>query len=231
MHASPPVDTQQQDTYFIVAHLHYVLVGGALTGIFAGLYYWMPKMTGRFLSERIGKVQFWLWFVGVNLTFFPMHYLGLIGMPRRIYTYETGFGWDFWNLWQTVGSYIIALSVLLFVINFFRSMRQPATAGNNPWEGGTLEWATSSPPPEHDFDVIPAVRARDPLWYDRDHGIAPAQPTGEHIHLPPPSYYPILIGAGVLLMAVGPLTNLAMTALGIVIVIYGTWGWALEPTD
>ncbi len=230
MHASPPVDTQHQDTYFVVAHLHYVLVGGAMTGIFSGIYYWFPKMTGRFLGEGMGKVQFWLWFLGVNMTFFPMHYLGVIGMPRRIYTYDSGLNWGFWNMFETVGSYVLAASVLLFLINFFMTMRKPKTAPDNPWDGGTLEWATSSPPPEHDFDVVPTVRARDPLWYDRDHGIARPEPTGEHVHLPPPSYYPILIAFGILLLAVGPLTHLAIAALGVVICIYGIWGWALEPT-
>jgi len=216
---------------FVVAHLHYVLVGGAVTGIFSGIYYWFPKMTGRFLDEKLGMLHFWLWFIGVNLTFFPMHYLGLLGMPRRIYTYDAGLSWGFWNMAETIGAYTIAAGVLIFVFNFFRSMSKPQTAEANPWDAATLEWATSSPPPEHDFDVIPVVRSRDPLWYDRDHNIAPAEPTGEHIHLPPPSYYPILMAAGVVLMAMGPLSHLALTAVGIVIVVYGVWGWALEPTE
>ena len=231
MHASPPVDGQHQDTYFVVAHLHYVLVGGAVTGIFSGIYYWFPKMTGRFLDEKLGMVHFWLWFIGVNLTFFPMHYLGLLGMPRRIYTYDAGLNWGFWNMAETIGAFTIAAGVLIFVINFFRSMSQEKTAEANPWGAATLEWATSSPPPEHDFDVVPVVRSRDPLWYDRDHNIAPAEPTGEHIHLPPPSYYPILMATGVVLMAMGPLSHLALTAVGVLIVVYGIWGWALEPTE
>ncbi len=231
MHASPPVDTQQQDTYVIVAHLHYVLVGGALTGIFSGIFYWFPKMSGRLLSEKLGMIQFWLWFIGVNMTFFPMHYLGIVGMPRRIYTYDNDLGWGFWNMFETVGAFIIATSVLLFVINFFRTMQQAPTAPDNPWDAATLEWATSSPPPEHDFDVIPVVRARDPLWYNRDHNIQPEAPTGEHIHLPPPSYYPMLIAVGMVTMAIGPLAHIAFTALGTVIVLYGIWGWSLEPTE
>ena len=231
MHASPPVDTQHQDTYFVVAHLHYVLVGGAMTGIFSGIYYWFPKMTGRFLDEKLGMVQFWLWFIGVNMTFFPMHYLGLIGMPRRIYTYDPGLNFEFWNMFETIGSFVLAASVLAFLWNFFTTMRKEPTAPNNPWGAPTLEWATTSPPPEHDFDVIPTVRARDPLWYDRDHGIEAPQPTGEHIHLPPPSYYPILIATGILLLTVAPLTHLAMTVLAVPIIVYGIWGWALEPTE
>ncbi len=232
MHASPPIDTQQQDTYWIVAHLHYVLVGGSIMGIFSGIYYWFPKMTGRFLGEGLGKLHFWLFFIGMNVTFFPMHFLGTAGMPRRIYTYDSGMGWDFWNLVATIGAFTIAVALLVFILNFFRSMAQPPSAPNNPWDGGTLEWATTSPPPEHDFDVIPEVRARDPLWYDRDNGIEPPEPpASQHIHMPPPSYYPIMMSVGTLLMAVGPMTHLALTALGVVVVVYSVWGWALEPTD
>ncbi len=232
MHASPPVDQQQQDTYFIVAHLHYVLVGGAIVGLFSGLYYWWPKMTGRFLSETLGKWNFWLMFTGLNMTFFPMHFLGVAGMPRRIYTYDEGLGWEFWNLFASVGAFILALGVLVFVINVARTMRQPKTADDNPWGGSTLEWATSSPPPEHDFDAIPEVRARDPLWHDRDHGLS--QPEGdpdEHIHMPPPSYYPLILAFGVLMLGVGPLSHLAVTALGVPVIIYAIWGWVLEPTE
>ena len=232
MHASPPVDSQQQDSYFIVAHLHYVLFGGSIVGIFAGIYYWFPKMTGRFLDETLGQLNFWLVFIGMNLTFFPMHFLGLSGMPRRIYTYDADLGWETWNMVATVGSYTLALGILVFLYNFFRTMRQEPTAGDNPWDGGTLEWATSSPPPEHDFDVIPEVRDRDPVWYDRDHGIEkPEAPSELHIHLPPPSYFPLLIGLGMLLLGVGVLSHLALTGLGVAVIVYSVWGWALEPTD
>ena len=232
MHASPPVDAQHQDSYFVVAHLHYVLFGGAIMGIFSGLFYWFPKMTGRLLDETLGKITFWLMFVGMNVTFFPMHFLGLAGMPRRIYTYDPGLGWERWNFVATIGSYIIALSVLVFVINFFITMRKPRTAPDNPWDGATLEWATSSPPPEHDFDVIPPVHDRDPLWYMRDHNIAmPVAPAHQHIHMPPPSYFPLIMAMGVGMMAIGALSTFAITALGVVVVIYSVWGWTLEPTD
>ncbi|MPZ98062.1 MAG: cytochrome c oxidase subunit I [Dehalococcoidia bacterium] len=232
MHASPPVDAQQQDTYFIVAHIHYVLFGGAIMGILAGVYYWFPKMTGRFLDEGLGKLNFWLVFIGMNLTFFPMHFLGIAGMPRRIYTYDSGLGWDTWNLVATIGSYTIALGMLVFLVAFFRAMRQEKTAGDNPWDAATLEWATSSPPPEHDFDVVPVVRDRDPLWYDRDHNIEPPEvPEHQHIHMPPPSYIPVVLALGVLLLGVGVLSHLAVTALGVVVILYSIWAWALEPTD
>jgi cytochrome c oxidase subunit 1 len=189
-------------------------------------------MTGRFLDETLGKISFWIIFVGMNLTFFPMHFLGLSGMPRRIYTYDANLGWDTWNMVASVGAYTIAAGVLVFLVNFFRSMRQPKTAPDNPWGGATLEWATSSPPPEHDFDVIPPVYDRDPLWYMRDHNIAlPARPEHLHVHVPPPSYYPLIIAAGVALLAIGALSTLAISALGVVVNIYGIWGWALEPTD
>ena len=232
MHAAPSIDQQQQDTYFIVAHLHYVLVGGSLFGIFSGLYYWWPKMTGRLLGETLGKINFWLMFVGMNLAFFPMHFLGVGGMPRRIYTFDSGLGWELWNMVATIGAFMLALGVLFFVINVARTMQRPKDAGNNPWDGATLEWATTSPPPEHDFDVIPVVRSREPLWYDRDHGLTQPEPEpGTHIHLPPPSYYPVIIAFGVLLLGIGPLSHLAITALGVPVIIYGAWGWMLEPTE
>src|SRR5690606_38752813 len=145
MHASPSIDSHQQDTYFIVAHIHYVLFGGTMMGIFSGIYFWFPKMSGRFLGETLGKVSFWFIFIGMNLTFFPMHFLGVAGMPRRIYTYDSDLGWDTWNLIATIGSYVMAFGVFLIVVNFFKTMRQPKTATANPWDAATLEWATSSP--------------------------------------------------------------------------------------
>jgi cytochrome c oxidase subunit 1 len=232
MHASPPIDTHHQDTYFVVAHLHYVLFGGAIMGIFSGLFYWWPKMTGRLLDETLGKISFWFIFIGMNLTFFPMHFLGVAGMPRRIYTYDSDLGWETWNLVATIGSYVLAFGVLIFVINVIKTSRQPKTAPNNPWDGGTLEWATSSPPPEHDFDVIPDVRDRDPLWYNRDHNIPePEKPEHQHIHLPPPSYYPLIGALGMLLIGVGALSHLAVAFLGMAVIVYSVWGWVLEPTD
>ena len=232
MHASPAVDLQHQDTYFVVAHIHYVLFGGAIMGIFSGIFYWFPKITGRFLDESLGKLSFWVMFIGMNATFFPMHFLGVSGMPRRIYTYEEGLGWDTWNMVATIGSYILAFGVLIFIVNFFKTMRQPQTAPNDPWGGSTLEWATTSPPPEHNFDVIPEVRDRDPLWYNRDHGIAlPERPEHLHIHMPPPSYFPLVIAGGVALIGLGLLAHLGLAVAGALVIVYGVWGWALEPTE
>ena len=232
MHAGPAVDSQHQDTYFVVAHIHYVLFGGAIMGIFSGIFYWFPKMTGRFLSETLGKWSFWVMFAGMNLTFFPMHFLGVSGMPRRIYTYDEGFGWEAWNMAATIGSYLIAVSILIFLVNFFRTMRQEPTAPDNPWDGSTLEWATSSPPPEHDFDVVPEVHSYTPLWTNRDMGIAPPEvPENNHIHLPPPSYMPLILAIGIGVLAVGLLSHLALVGIGVAVAIYGIWGWTLEPTE
>jgi cytochrome c oxidase subunit I len=164
MHSSPPADLQQTDTYFIVAHFHYVLFGGSIMGIFAGIYFYYPKITGRLMGEGLGNTHFWLNLVGMNLTFFPMHFSGLLGMPRRIYTYDAGQGWDLFNLTATVGTYLLVISTSVFIWNFVRSRKHGAIAGNDPWGGSTLEWSIPSPPPEYNFAQIPEVTSRYPLW-------------------------------------------------------------------
>jgi len=164
MLASVPLDLQVHDTFFVVAHFHYVLIGGAVFPLFGGLFYWFPKMTGRMLSERLGKLSFWLMFLGFNLTFFPMHQLGLDGMPRRVYTYPPGTGWEGLNLLATAGGVVLGLGVLVFLINAGWSLRHGATAGDDPWESDTLEWATTSPPPSYNFQHLPTVSGRAALW-------------------------------------------------------------------
>ncbi|MFN8232441.1 MAG: cbb3-type cytochrome c oxidase subunit I, partial [Actinomycetota bacterium] len=148
-----------------VAHIHYVLFGGAVFGIMAGIYYWFPKMTGRFLSRKLGIWHFWVQLIGFNLTFFPMHFLGLSGMPRRIADYAAGRGWTGLNTVATLGAYVIAVSMILLFVNVWVSLRRPRDAAADAWEGGSsLEWATASPPPEHNFDVVPEVRSFRPVY-------------------------------------------------------------------
>ncbi len=250
MHAAPPVDTQHQDSYFVVAHFHYVLFGGTIFGLFAGIYYWWPKVTGRFLHEGLGKLNFWLLFIGMNLTFGPMHVLGIYGMPRRIYTYQEGMGWDLINLIITIGGFIVALAVLVFIYNVYRSLRKGEVAGPDPWDGRTLEWKTSSPPPPYNFAVIPTVHSRDPLWaekYGELHegmeAVSEAKPPhqgnpshGQHgsgevhgIHMPSPSYSPVVVAFGLALGAGGLIVGKALLAFGLLIAVVGIYAWALEP--
>jgi cytochrome c oxidase subunit I len=164
MHASPPADLQQTDTYFIVAHFHYVLVAGSLMGLWGGIYYYFPKITGRMLSEKVGNWHFWLTFIGVNLTFMPMHWSGLYGMPRRVYTYPADQGWDVFNAMSTWGAYLQAVAGVIFAYNIFMSMRKGAIAGRDPWGAPSLEWSLPSPVPDYNFAEIPVVTSRYPLW-------------------------------------------------------------------
>lgn len=162
-----PADWQLEDTYYVVAHLHYVLFGGSIFAIMGGIYYWFPKVAGRLLNRTLGKVHFWLMFVGMNMVFLPMHILGLSGMPRRVYTYSPDQNWGPWNMVETIGAFIIAISFLIFIYNLIRTLSKPATHPEDPWEGFTLEWKTSSPPPVENFETIPTVHSRRPLWDEK----------------------------------------------------------------
>ncbi len=249
-HAIIPANTQQHDSYYVVAHFHYVLFGGAVFGYVAAAYYWFPKWTGKMLSETIGKWHFWLMFAGFNLTFAPQHILGLEGMPRRTYRYGEGMGWDVWNMMSTIGSYLIAISFLFFIWNVIASYRKGKVAGNDPWDGRTLEWTTTSPPPVHNFDQIPVVHHLDDFWY-RKYGVdeegrsvklppelvsPPDVVVEEHgIHMPSPSFYPIvsaigiaILGAGLVFISSGPI-GVAILTVGAVIALWGLVGWAAEP--
>ncbi len=248
-HSSSPSDTQQQDTYYIVAHLHYVLFGGSIMGLFAGIYYWFPKVTGRMLSEVAGKLHFWLMFLGGTLAFFPMHFAGLMGMPRRVDWYPADSGWESMNLFSTVGAFIIAVSLLVFIHNVFRSLRKGEPAGDDPWDGRTLEWSIPSPPPVYNFAEIPTVHSREPHWDNKQaaraghtmgetsngpisNGPVEGGPdeSGHHgIHMPSPSYYPIIVALGLGLAGGLFVVNPWLSAIGITIMSLGLYGWAAEP--
>jgi cytochrome c oxidase subunit I+III len=250
--AAAAFDQQLTDTYFVVAHLHYVLIGINLFPVVAGLYYWFPKMTGRMLSERLGYWNFWTMFIGFNLGFFPMHIAGLLGMPRRIYTYPAGLGWDTVNLIITIGAFLFGAGVLLLVVNVVRSRVRGEPAGPNPWDGPTLEWATGSPPPPYNFAVIPTVGSRHPLWEDRlEEGSGSLVSEGpaldrekvtvetspldgeltDVLTMPEDTLYPIAHALSVTLTFYGLLVRSPVLGiLGLVLVIGLTIGW-LWPTQ
>lgn len=226
MHASPPIDTQQQDSYFIVAHFHYVLAAGSMQGILAGIYYWFPKFSGRMLSEKLGKWHFWLNIIGINLTFFPMHFLGVDGMPRRIYTYPAGFNWEFWNFWVTIGAYITVVSGLVFLYNILSTLMNGKAAPADPWDARTLEWAISSPPPEYNFLHVPQVQARDDFWH-RKYELKNFQPEQEgEVLLPNPTIWPLVVGVGLALLGFGFIFGFALSVLGVATIVFGAFAWS-----
>jgi cytochrome c oxidase subunit 1 len=241
MHASPPADLQQTDSYFVVAHFHYVLFGGAIFGLTAGAYYWIPKMSGRMLAEGLGKLHFWMMFAGFNLTFFPMHLVGLHGMPRRVYTYPAGLGFEFLNQLETAGSFLLGASFLVFGWNLWRNVfrGRGAPAPADPWNGATLEWAIPSPPQEFNFAEVPVVESRDAVWeMKRERGGVLPEPVrvdGAGIHLPNPSYWPFVCAVGVLVFFIGLMftlgtpPQLAVTIGGGLLTMYAMYRWAFEP--
>ena len=243
-HAVSPSDYQQQDTYYIVAHLHYVLFGGSLMGLFAGVYYWFPKLTGKFLNEFWGKVHFWLWFVGMNITFFPMHFAGMNGMPRRIYTYGTEYGWDNMNLISSLGYLVLFVGATLFIVILIQSIKSGKPAGHDPWDAPTLEWSISSPPPAYNFAEIPQVQGTDHYWIVKRKAEAEGNPiTGPEepvnvstIHMPSPSYWPLVIAFGIAWIGGGlfieipwPYIKFPVCFIGGIIAFLGVIGWANEP--
>ena len=230
MHSSPPTDLQQTDTYFVVAHFHYVLVGGAIFGLFAGMYYWWPKVFGHTLNDTIGKWHFWLFLIGFNLTFFPMHFSGLLGMPRRIYTYSADLHVGWLNMMSTVGALVQGVALLVFIWNILASRRRPP-AGNNPWNAATLEWAISSPPPVYNFSVLPEVTSRLPLW--TENGVTPIPDVPpEPVHVPGGSHWPVFTALGIIVLAVGGLMHsIPVAVVGGVATWVLVYCWAFEPFE
>jgi len=252
-HAVAPSDTQQTDTYYIVAHFHYVIFGGGVLGLFAGIYYWWPKVFGKMLNEKWGRWNFWLMIIGMNLTFGPMHIIGLQGQPRRMYVWtenragEGFFNLGFWNLVSSIGSLVLGIGAVLFLVNVWVSRKNPP-APADPWDARSLEWITTSPPKEHNFDRIPTVHALDEFFHrkyedvgvDGQHDYKKVR-TGEeiiameeanaesHIHMPSPSYWPIILAFGMMIIAYGVIYSVLMLAAGAAIAVLALFGWALEP--
>ena len=235
-HAVSPSDFQQQDTYYIVAHIHYVLFGGSIVAIFAGTYYWFPKITGKMLDETLGKLNFWLIFIGMHLTFFPMHFVGLNGMPRRIYTYSSEFGWEHMNQLASIGYIVMALGFLVFMYNLWKT-RNSRRVSHDPWDAPGVEWTIASPPPPYNFAEIPQILGRDHYWIVKENAEAAGTPiTGPEaqvdpssIHMPSPSYWPLFTAIGVALIGGGLLSHYALSFVGGIIAMVGTVAWANEP--
>ncbi|MCR8633856.1 cytochrome c oxidase subunit I [Paenibacillus radicis (ex Xue et al. 2023)] len=242
MLAVPAADFQYHDTYFVVAHFHYVIVGGLVLGLFAGMYYWWPKMFGRMLNEKLGKVHFWTFFIGFHLTFFPQHFLGLMGMPRRVFTYQPGVGLEEGNLISTFGAFLMGIGTIVFLINAIATARSPQNAPADPWDGRSLEWAIPSPPPEYNFKQTPLVRGLDAFWKEKMAGnkeMTPAEPIGS-IHMPSPSILPLTFSIGFFILGFGFMYhNYVVVAVGAVIMlgsmflrsVYDDKGYHIEPEE
>ncbi len=242
MLAVPAADYQYHDTYFVVAHFHYVIVGGLVLGLFAGAYYWWPKMFGRMLNETLGRVHFWTFFIGFHMTFFPQHFLGLMGMPRRVFTYQPGVGLEEGNFISTIGAFLMGIGTIVFLINIIAASMKPKNAPADPWDGRTLEWAIPSPPPEYNFKQTPLVRGLDPLWKEKMAGnkeMTPAEPIGS-IHMPSPSILPLVFSIGFFIAGFGFMYHtywVSGVGLGIMLLsmflrsVYDDHGYHIEPEE
>jgi cytochrome c oxidase subunit I len=252
-HAIVPHNAQQHDTYYVVAHFHYVLFGGALFGLIAGIYYWFPKVTGRLMDERLGKAHFWSWLLGFNLTFGPMHMSGLLGQPRRtaVLPGELGTTVELYNLLSSLGVVVLTVSALVFLYNLLKSIKGGLVAGEDPWDARTLEWLTTSPPKPHNWDTVPTITHRDEFWHRKyaedESGRPVAVPAGaaedvgdpraehdegetEHIHMPDASYWPLVMTAGILPLMYGlNYANPILVAVGVLWMVIGMYGWIIEP--
>jgi cytochrome c oxidase subunit I len=250
-HAIVPHNAQQTDTYYVVAHFHYVLFGGALFGLIAGIYFWFPKVTGKLMNEGLGKLHFWTWLLGFNLTFGPMHMSGLLGQPRRtaVLPAELGGDVELYNLLSSLGVVVLAVSSVIFLVNLVKSIKTGEPSGVDPWDARTLEWLTASPPKVHNFDAVPTITHRDEFWhrkYAEDEAGTPVSvpaggsddhrdgPVDEHIHMPDPSYWPLVMTSGMLpvaygLIYVGSVGGRISLALGAFWMVAGMFGWIIEP--
>jgi cytochrome c oxidase subunit 1 len=234
MHAAAPADSQQHDSYFVVAHIHYVLIGGSLFSMLAGIHYWFPLIRGRLIPERLGKASFWIIFIAFNVAFFPMHFLGLGGMPRRTFTYDANMGWSNANLISTIGALILGMGLayyfIVVVYSWFRGPKSPA----DPWDARTLEWSIGVPPPEHNFDTIPVVRERDDFWclkHPPTHarGTEPHQIATEMIHMPSQSWFPLITASAIMLSAFSFANHLmGWAAAGLLFVFISILMWSFE---
>jgi len=245
MHAAAPADAQQQDSYFVIAHFHYVLIGGSIFALLAGIHYWFPLMFGRKVSEFWGKLSFWVIFAGFNITFFPMHFLGLNGMPRRTFTYDANLGWNTANFIATIGAFILGLGILIYFIVMTYTYFKGEKVKKDYWDGRTLEWSIPNPPPEYNFAVTPTVHARDAWWYEKHHKEEIAREKAEHakedaahggIHMPFQSVYPLVTSIGILIGAIGVSVidqghKLPVALTGAVIMLAGIYLWAMEGNE
>jgi cytochrome c oxidase subunit 1 len=238
MHSAAPADAQQQDSYFVIAHFHYVLIGGATFALLAAIHFWFPKFFGRLVPEFWGKLSFWIIFVGFNVTFFPMHFLGLNGMPRRTWTYDANMGWNEGNFIATMGAYVLGVGIFTYFAVLIYTFFKGEKCGNDPWDARTLEWSIPSPPPEYNFKAIPTVHARDAWWYEKHHkeeiaqekaAAIKAEANHGGIHMPDQSWYPLIASIGLLIAGLAfAFYNVPIALAGLGVLFLGCYLWALE---